>query len=104
MARITDPMRHWKLSPMDLESWRKWWHYTETYERMIKETDSDWAPWTCVPADDKRRARLNCIAHLLSQVPYKEQKFEPPKVGKRLRRPKGVPEQISFRHEVPRAY
>ena len=101
MRRIDDPMRHWKLSPMDVESWRRWWLYTEAYERMIAETDSDWAPWVRVPADDKRRARLNCISHLLSSVPYKEQKFVPPEAGKRLPRPKGVPKDLSFRQEVP---
>ena len=104
MARIEDPMRQWKLSPMDVESWRKWHQYTQAYARMLEATDTTWAPWTRVPADDKRRARLNCISHLLSVVPYEKQKFEPPKPGKRLPRPEGVPEQLSFRHEVPQRY
>ncbi len=104
MARIKDPLRHWKLSPMDIESWRNWWQYTAAYERMLEATDTDWAPWIRVPADNKRRARLNCIAHLLSVIPYKKQRFQPPKPGKRLRRPKGVPDRLTFRLEVPQRY
>jgi polyphosphate kinase 2 len=103
-VRMTDPLRHWKLSPMDVESWRRWWPYTAAYERMLAATDTPWAPWVRVPADDKRRARLNCISHLLSVVPYKKQKFEPPKMGKRLRKPRGISEQLNFRQEVPPLY
>jgi len=104
MARMTDPLRHWKLSPMDVESWRRWWPYTDAYHRMLAATDTPWAPWIRVPADDKRRARLNCIAHLLSVVPYKKQRFVPPKSGKRLPRPKGGAEQLTFRQEIPQIY
>ena len=103
-ARITDPMRHWKLSPMDVESSRQWWSYTAAYDRMLAATDTTWAPWVRVPADDKRRARLNCISHLLSMVPYEKQKFDPPKFGKPLKRPEGTPEQLVFQHEVPDKY
>ena len=103
-VRMTDPLRHWKLSPMDVESWQRWWHYTGAYHRMLEATDTPWAPWVRVPADDKRRARLNCISHLLSVVPYEKQHFVPPKVGKRLRRPKGVPTELNFRQEVPQIY
>jgi len=103
-ARMTDPMRHWKLSPMDVESWRRWWDYTKAYERMIDATATDAAPWHRVRADDKRRARLNCIAHLLSRVPYKKIPFDPPKLGERKKRGAGVPETLSFRHEAPRVY
>jgi polyphosphate kinase 2 (PPK2 family) len=103
-VRMTDPLRHWKLSPMDVESWQRWWHYTGAYHRMLEATDTPWAPWVRVPADDKRRARLNCISHLLSVVPYKKQDFVPPKTGKRLRRPKGVPTELTFRQEVPQIY
>ena len=103
-ARITDPMRHWKLSPMDVESWRRWWDYTAAYARMIEATDTEWAPWHRVQADDKRRARLNCIAHLLSRVPYEKVPFEPPKAGKRHKRRPGTPETVDFRHEVPAVY
>ena len=103
-ARIEDPLRHWKLSPMDVESWRRWWQYGEAYQRMVEATDTSWAPWVRVPADDKRRARLNCIAHLLSVVPYKKQKFIPPKAGKRSARPEGGAKQLTFRNEVPQIY
>jgi polyphosphate kinase 2 len=103
-VRMKDPLRHWKLSPMDVESWQRWWHYTGAYHRMLEATDTPWAPWVRVPADDKRRARLNCISHLLSVVPYEKQHFVPPKTGKRLRRPKGVPTELTFRQEVPQIY
>ena len=68
-ARIHDPMKHWKLSPMDTKSVRRWWDYTAAYQRMIKATHTPWAPWQIVPADDKRRARLNLIRHLLDSIP-----------------------------------
>ena len=71
-ARIEDPVKHWKLSPMDVESVRRWWDYTQAYQAMIAATDSPAAPWYIVPADDKRRARLNLIRHLLDQIPYRK--------------------------------
>lgn len=104
LARINDPMRQWKLSPMDVESWRRWWDYTAAYARMIEATDTDWAPWHKVHADEKRRARLNCIAHLLSMVQYEKLPFEPPKPAKRKRRKPGTPEHLTFDHEVPLVY
>ena len=104
MARITDPMRHWKLSPMDVESWRRWWDYTAAYQRMLEATDTDICPWYRVQADDKRRARLNCISHLLSLIPYEEQEFVPPKGGKRHRKKPGTPRELAFRHAVPPVY
>jgi polyphosphate kinase 2 len=104
MARIADPMRQWKLSPMDVESWRRWWDYTAAYTRMIEATDTDHAPWYKVHADNKRSARLNCIAHLLSMVPYKKLPFEPPKPAKRKTRKAGTPEHLTFEHEVPLVY
>ncbi len=103
-ARAEDPRKHWKLSPMDVESWRRWWDYTAAYERMLEATDTDWAPWYRVNADDKRRARLNCIAHLLSQIDYKPLPFTPPKSGKRKKRRPGAPESLTFRNEVPQIY
>ena len=103
-ARIEDPMRHWKLSPMDLESWKRWWDYTAAYQRMISATDTPHAPWYRVPADDKRRARLNCISHLLSMIPYEELPFTPPKLGKRYERRPGTPETVTFDHEIPLVY
>jgi len=70
-ARIDDPVKHWKLSPMDIESVRRWWDYTAAYQRMIEATHTPEAPWYIVLADDKRRARLNLIRHLLDSIPYK---------------------------------
>lgn len=103
-ARIEDPMRQWKLSPIDIESWRRWWAYTEAYQQMLEATDTSWAPWFRVPADIKRHARLNCIRHLLSQIPYQELPFEEPVLKKRTRRSPQLPESMTFKHEVPQVY
>jgi polyphosphate kinase 2 len=78
LRRIEDPMRHWKLSPMDLESYRRWYDYSKARDLMLEATDSKHAPWHIVRTDDKRRGRLNCIAHVLSRIPYK--KIKPAKV------------------------
>ncbi len=72
LARIHDPLKQWKLSPMDLESRRRWELYTRAKEMMFERTHTAEAPWWVVQADDKKRARLNCIDHLLGQVPYTE--------------------------------
>jgi polyphosphate kinase 2 len=77
-ARIDDPLRQWKLSPMDLPSRAKWYEYSMARDAMLDATDTEIAPWYIVRSDDKRRARLNCIAHLLKQIPYK--KIDRPKV------------------------
>src|SRR6201996_9177946 len=89
-ARIEDPAKHWKLSPMDVESVRRWWDYTAAYQRMIAATHTPEAPWHIVPADDKRRARLNLIRHLLDSIPYKKVKVDLPKIPKAQSRPKGA--------------
>jgi len=81
-ARIDDGRKIWKLSPMDLKSYSRWFDYSRARDEMFKKTDSSWAPWYCVNSDDKRRARLNIITHLLGQVPYKtapREKVELPK-------------------------
>ena len=72
LARIHDPLKQWKLSPMDLESRRRWEDYTKAKEVMLERTHIPEAPWWIVAADDKKRARLNCIHHLLGQMPYQE--------------------------------
>jgi polyphosphate kinase len=72
LARISDPLRQWKLSPMDLESYRQWYEYSKARDVMLKATDSKHAPWQVVRTDDKRRGRLNCISHILSLIPYKK--------------------------------
>ncbi|MBI2423609.1 MAG: polyphosphate kinase 2 [Candidatus Hydrogenedentes bacterium] len=76
-ARMEDPTKRWKLSPMDLASREKWVEYSKAKDTMFNYTDIKQAPWYVVNADDKKRARLNCIAHLLSQVPYEDLTPEP---------------------------
>ena len=71
-ARVEDPIRQWKLSPMDLPSRRRWYEYSRARDAMLEKTDSKIAPWYIVRSDDKRTARLNTIAHLLSVIPYKK--------------------------------
>src|SRR5438270_590710 len=71
-ARIKDPLRQWKLSPMDLESYARWYDYSRARDLMLEATDTAESPWHIIRTDDKRRARLNCIAHLLSLIPYKK--------------------------------
>jgi polyphosphate kinase 2 (PPK2 family) len=87
-ARIDDPVRQWKLSPMDLPSRSRWYDYSRARDRMLEATDSRHAPWTIVPSDDKRRARLNTIAELLGRVPYK--KVRRPKIAIPERSKKGA--------------
>ncbi len=71
-ARIKDPLRQWKLSPMDIGSFNRWYEYSQARDEMLKATDTKHAPWYLVRSDDKRKARLNCISHLLSMIPYKK--------------------------------
>ena len=70
-ARVDDPMRQWKLSPMDVESYDRWYDYSKARDLMFEATDTDFAPWYLVDSNDKKRARLNCISHILAQIPYK---------------------------------
>ena len=74
--RIEDPLRQWKLSPMDVESYRRWSEFSRARDLMLEATDTREAPWYIVRSDDKRRARLNCIAHLLDTIPYKRLRRE----------------------------
>jgi polyphosphate kinase len=82
-ARIEDPLRQWKLSPMDLESYPRWYAYSHARDMMLEATDTEEAPWYVVRSDDKRRARLNCIAHLLDLIPYKNVRGDKVKLPKR---------------------
>jgi polyphosphate kinase 2 len=82
-ARIEDPRKVWKLSPMDIESFDRWYDYSRARDDMLKYTSTDYAPWNIVRADSKKRARLNCISHLLSQIPYEDLPREKVKLGKR---------------------
>lgn len=75
-ARVDDPLRQWKLSPMDLPSREKWYEYSRARDRMLEATDTKHAPWYIIRSDNKKAARLNCISHLLSLIPYKKVKHE----------------------------
>ncbi|MDW5317343.1 polyphosphate kinase 2 [Rhizobium sp. PL01] len=99
--RIDDPVRQWKLSPMDVTSYQKWWDYSRAYDDMLRMTDSEHAPWWVVPSDDKKRARINCISHILQSIPYERVKFDPPDLGKRQKRPADYTEDTSSRRTVP---
>ena len=104
-ARIEDPARQWKLSPMDLPSREKWSEYSRARDMMLEATDTGWAPWYIVPSDDKRRAHLNCIAHLLSVIPFKKVKREKVELPKRSK--KGAYDDVTSmknRRFVPQKY
>jgi polyphosphate kinase 2 len=83
-ARIDDPIRQWKLSPMDLASYQRWYEYSRARDMMLDMTDGEHAPWYIVRTEDKRRARLNCIAHILNLVPFKNVKRAKVQLPKRL--------------------
>jgi len=82
-ARMEDPLRQWKLSAMDLPSRSKWFEYSRARDLMLDATDTKWAPWHILRSDDKKRARLNCLAHILSLIPYKKVPREKVKLPKR---------------------
>jgi polyphosphate kinase 2 len=82
-SRITDPRKTWKLSPMDVESYRRWYDYSRARDEMLMATDRDFAPWHVVRADNKKKARLNCISHLLSLIPYEDIPLDKVELGKR---------------------
>jgi polyphosphate kinase 2 len=84
LARINDPMRQWKLSPMDTESYKHWYAYSKARDMMLDATDSKDAPWYVIRSDDKRRARLNCITHILETIPHKTIRSEKVKLPKRI--------------------
>jgi polyphosphate kinase 2 len=83
MARINDPLRQWKLSPMDLGSYGRWYDYSKARDLMLEATDTKHAPWYIVRTDDKRRGRLNCISHILAQIPYKKLQHKKVKLPER---------------------
>jgi polyphosphate kinase 2 len=104
-ARIEDPLRQWKLSPMDLPSRTRWYDYSRARDMMLKATDTKTAPWYIVRSDDKKRARLNTISHLLSLIPYKEAPREKVKLPDRSK--KGAYDDqatIQDRRFVPEKY
>jgi polyphosphate kinase 2 len=102
--RIHDPIKQWKLSPMDLESRRRWEAYTKAKEAMLERTHIDDAPWWIVEADDKKRARLNCIHHLLSRIPYEDVPREPVTLPERVHNPDYIRGPIPKEMIVPAEY
>jgi len=96
-ARIEDPRKVWKLSPMDVESFKRWYDYSHARDAMLAATSTDYAPWHLVRADNKKRARLNCISHLLSQIPYEDLPREKIKLGKRNMKGK-YDDEATFAH------
>jgi len=103
LARIQDPSKRWKLSPMDLESHRRWYDYSRARDAMLAATDTAASPWYIVPSDDKKRARLNCIAHILSSIPYEEIPYTPPKLPPR-QKTKGYVEPKQKHRVVPQRW
>jgi polyphosphate kinase 2 len=102
--RIHDPIKQWKLSPMDLESRRRWEAYTKAKEAMLERTHIPEAPWWIVHADDKKRARLNCISHLLTQIPYDEVPRAPVILPGRVHNPDYLREPVPDDMYVPAVY
>ncbi len=104
-ARITDPVRQWKLSPMDLLSRAKWFEYSRARDLMLEATDTKWAPWHILRSDDKKRARLNCIAHLLKLLPSKSVPRPKVELPKRSMK-KAYDDRATLRHHkfVPEKY
>ncbi len=102
--RITDPIKQWKLSPMDLESRRRWEEYTKAKEEMLARTHIAEAPWWLIEAVDKKKARLNCIHHLLSQIPYEEVQHPPVILPPREHSPDYVRKPVPAEMFVPAVY
>ena len=104
LGRILDPLKQWKLSPMDLESRRRWEAYTRAKEIMLERTHIPEAPWWVVQAVDKKKARLNCIDHLLSQVPYHEISHDTVVLPERVRNPDYIRNPVPATMIVPEKY
>lgn len=104
LMRIHDPLKQWKLSPMDVQSRARWEAYTKAKEAMLERTNIPEAPWWVVEAVDKKRARLNCIAHLLSQFPYEEIKRDPVVLPARVRNPDYLRGPVPDEMYVPEKY
>ncbi|WP_234192825.1 polyphosphate kinase 2 [Pseudacidovorax sp. NFM-22] len=104
LGRIHDPLKQWKLSPMDLESRRRWEDYTKAKEAMLERTHIPEAPWWVVQAVDKKKARLNCITHLLGQMPYREVEHPPIALPDRERHPDYFRQPVPQSMIVPEVY
>jgi len=103
-ARIDDPTKRWKLSPMDLKSREKWVEYSKAKDEMFEHTDLPDSPWWVVEADDKKKARLNCISHLLSMIPYKDLTPKPIKLPPRQDKSKYKRPPLAEQNFVPEVY
>lgn len=103
-ARIQDPMKQWKLSPMDLESRKRWEAYTKAKEEVLERTHTDYAPWWVIRANDKKRARLNCISHLLGAVPFEEVAQAGVELPARVRNPDYYRQPVPEWMYVPEVY
>jgi polyphosphate kinase 2 len=101
--RISDPTKQWKLSPMDLESIRRWYEYSRARDEMLSLTDTAWAPWYLVDSNVKRHARINLISHLLSQIPYERLPYDAPALPERDP-PEGYQEPRRAYNRVPDAF
>jgi polyphosphate kinase 2 (PPK2 family) len=104
LARIHDPLKQWKFSPMDLESRSRWEAYTKAKEAMLERTHIPEAPWWLVQAVDKKKARLNCISHLLAQMPYHEVPRPAITLPPRVRNPDYIRQPVAPQMYVPEAY
>ena len=104
LGRIHDPLKQWKLSPMDLESRVRWEEYTKAKEVMLERTHIPEAPWWVVQAVDKKKARLNCIHHLLEQIPYQEVQHETVELPQRVRHDDYIRQQVPNELVVPERY
>ncbi len=104
LGRIHDPLKQWKLSPMDLQSRVRWEEYTKAKEAMLERTHIPEAPWWVVPADDKKKARLNCISHLLSQIPYADVPHDEVVLPERVRHPDYIRQPVPLEMIVPQTY
>lgn len=102
--RKNDPLKQWKLSPMDLESRRRWEDYTKAKEYMFDKTSTESSPWWIIEADDKKKARLNCISHLLSQIPYDVVEHPEVILPERVHNPDYIREPIPKEMYVPNVY
>ncbi len=103
-ARIDDPMKRWKLSPMDLSARSRWVDYSKAKDKMFAVCDTEESPWHVVDADQKKQARLNCIHHLLDQIPYKDLTPAPIKLPPRQRRRGYKRPPLKIQHFVPEVY
>ena len=99
--RIEDPLRQWKLSPMDLESYARWYDYSRACDEMLRRTDTTHAPWWLVHTDDKRAPGSTASRISSSSIPYEKVAFRKPKLGKRKKRPDDYAEPAGFRNVVP---